>query len=80
MVTNVIKKTLPEHTQVEDNPLKRTEISNSVPTIDMTNSEEEEGRSSHVPISIEPSNDFQELTNGRNGNVLSPLPQSQLVC
>ena len=40
MVTNVIEKTLPEQTKVEDNSLKKTEISGSVPPIDLTNSEE----------------------------------------
>ena len=76
VITNVIEKTLPKQTQVEDKSLKKTDIYSSVPTIDLTNSEEEEGRSSPVPISIETGNDFQDLTNGRNGNVLSPLPQS----
>ena len=52
-VTNVIEKTLPEQTQVEDNSLKKTDISSYVPTIELTNLEEEEGRSSPVPVSIE---------------------------
>ena len=50
VVTSVIEKTLPEQTLVEDNPLKKTEISSFVPTIDLTNSKEEEGRSSPVPF------------------------------
>ena len=40
VVTNVIEKTLPEQTKVEDNSLKKTEIYGFVPTIDLTNSEE----------------------------------------
>ena len=76
----MIEKNLPKKTQVEDSSLKKTDISSSVPTIDLTNSEEEEGRSSPVLVSIETSIDSQDLTNGNNGNVLSPLPQSQPLC
>ena len=76
----MIENTLPEQTQVDDNSLKKTNISSSVPNIDLTSLEEEEGRSSPVLVSIEDGNDFQDLTNGTNGNVLSPLPQYQPLC
>ena len=80
VITNVIEKILPEQTQAEDNPLKKTEISSFVPTIDLTNSKEEEGRSSPVPATVETGNDFQNLTNGSNGNISSSLPQCQPFC
>ena len=80
MITNVIEKTLPEQAYVEDNPLKKIDISSSVPTIDLTNSEEEEGRSSLVLVTVKTGNDFQNLTNGSNGNPSSFLPQSQIIC
>ena len=76
----MIEKTLPEQTWVEENSLKKTDISSSVPTIDLTNLEEEKGRSYPIPASIEDGNYFQYLTNGTNGNVLSPLPQYQPLC
>ena len=79
-VSTVVEKIQPGQTQVEDKPLKKEDISSFVPTIDLANSEEEEGRSSPIPITIETGNDFQNLTNGSNGNVSSPLPQSQYSC
>ena len=77
VVTNVIEKTLPEQTQVEDNPLKKTNISIHVSTIDLTHSEEEEDIISPIPVTNETSNNFQNPTNGSNGNLSSPLPQCQ---
>ena len=76
----MIENCLPKQTQVEGNSLKKTDISSSVPTIDLTNLEEEKGRSYPMPISIEDGNYFQDLTIGANGNVLSPLPQSKPLC
>ena len=73
----MIENTLPEQTQVEDNSLKKTKISSYVRNIDLTSLEEEEGRSSPVPVTIETGNDFQNLTNGSNGNLSSSLPPYQ---
>ena len=33
-----------------------------------------------MPVTIETGNDFQNLTNGSNGNLSSPLPRSQPSC
>ena len=79
VVTNVIEKTLPKQTQVEDNPSKKIKISIPISTIDITHLEEEEDIISHVLVTVETSNDFKNLTNGRNGNPSSSLPQSQPV-
>ena len=76
----MVENTQPEQTQVEEKPLKNTNISIHVPTIDLTHSEEEEERGSPVPVTVETGNDFQNLNNGRNGNLSSPLSQSQPSC
>ena len=76
-VATVVGKTQPKKTQVEDKPVKKIKISILVPTIDLTHLEEEEGRSSPVPVTIETGNDFQNLTNSSNGNLSSSLPPSQ---
>ena len=79
-VSIVAEKTQPEQNQVEDKPLKKTKISIPIPTIGLTHLEEEEDRISPVPVTVETSNDFQNLTNGSNGNISSPLPGSQPSC
>ena len=76
-VSAVVEKTQRGQTEVEDKPLKEAEISSSVPTFDLTHSEEEEERSSPVPVTVEIGDDFQNLTNGSNGNLSSSLPPSQ---
>ena len=79
-VTTVVEKTQPEQNQVEDKTLNKTNISIRVPTIDLTHSEEEEEIISHVHVTVETCNDFQNFTNGSNGKLLSPLPRSQPSC
>ena len=79
-VTTVIEKTLPEQNQVEDNPSKKIKIYVPVSTIDLTHSEEEEDIISPVPFTVETGNEFQNFTNGSNGNPSSSLPQSQPFC
>ena len=73
-VTTMVEKTQPEQTQVEENPLKKINISIRVPTIDLTNSEHEEEIISPVPVTVETGNDFQNFTSGNNGKLSSPLP------
>ena len=70
----MVGKTQPEKNHIEEKPVKKIKISIHVPTIDLTHLEEEEGRSSPVPVIVETGNDFQNLTNGSNGNLSSPLP------
>ena len=76
----MVEKNQSKQIQVEDKPLNKIKISIIVPTIDLTHSYEEEDRSSPVPVSVETSNDFQNLTNGSNGNLSVPLPQFQPSC
>ena len=69
--------------QIEREPLKWIQYLISfapASTIDLTHSKEEEDRISPVPITFETNNDFQNLTNGSNGNPSSSLPQSQPLC
>ena len=54
----MVGKTQPEKNQVEEKPVKKINISIHVPTIDLTHSEEEEGRISPVPVIVETGNDF----------------------
>ena len=70
----MVEKTQPEQTQVEDKPLMNMKTSIPVPTIDLTHSEEEEEKISPIPVIVETGNDFQNLTNGIDGNISSPLP------
>ena len=76
----MVEKTQPEQTQVEEKTLKKINISIRVPTIDLTNSEDEEEIISPVPVTVETGNDFQNFTNGSNGKISSPPPQSQPSC
>ena len=81
-VTTMDEKTQFEQNQVEEQPSKRLEISILVSTIDLTHSEEEDERVSHVLVTIETGNgnDLQNLTtflNDKNGKASSPLPQPQ---
>ena len=73
-VTTVVEKTQPEQTQVEDNPLMKMKTSIPIPTIDLTNSEEEEEIISPVLVTVETGNDFQIFSNGSNGKISSPPP------
>ena len=79
-VATVVGKTQPKKNQVEDKPVKKINISIPIPTIDLTHLEEEEGRTSPVPVTIETGHDFQNLTNCSNGNISSPLPWPQYSC
>ena len=76
----MVEKTQPEQTQIEEKPLNKTKISIHVPTIDLNHSEKEEEIISPIPVIVETGNDFQNLTNGSNGNLSSPLPRSQPSC
>ena len=63
--------------QIEQEPLKWIQsLISSTPTstIELTHSEQEEDRISLVPITVENDNDFQNLTNGSNGNPSSSIP------
>ena len=73
-ITTVVEKNQPEQNQVEEKPLKKINISIRVPTIDLTNSEDEEEIISPVPVTVETGNDFQNFTSGNNGKLSSPLP------
>ena len=55
-VTTVVEKAQSEQTHIEEKPLKKLKVQvSSIPTytIDLTNSEEEDERISHVPITME---------------------------
>ena len=69
--------------KIEKEPLKwiQSLISSShASTIDLIHSEEEEDKIYPMPIIVEIDNYFQNLTNGRNGNPSSSLPQYQPLC
>ena len=73
----MVENNQPEQTQVEDKPLMKMKTSIPVPTIDLTHSEEEEEIISPIPITFDTGNDFQIFTNGSNGKLSLPPPQSQ---